>query len=237
VRQALNHAIDLGPLLSRFFEGRARRVAGICNGVWENRQLAPYNHNPQRAQALLEAAGLSVRDGRVHDGPEQFFLSILTMPPQLGTAEYIAGELQRIGIASSITSVAPSDVGQVLRQGPNFGLIVGHISGSATGVGELRWVDARFRPDLPPGVLSADSTFQRALDALPEVPTLDTLRDRVMDLQKDILEDAPWLFLYRLPRYTAHRSGITGLSVLPSGELILDNARIVSIGPTAPPAG
>jgi len=226
VRQALNYAVNLEPLLQRFYEARARPLAGVCNGVWENRSLQPYNYNLSRAHALLESAGLVIREGAVFQGDEQLVLRIATTPPHVRIAQYVAREIERAGVTSSVTTVASSDLVAMLMASPTFGLIIDYIGGSATGVGELKWLDPRSRGDLAPGILLAEPAFQSALDRLAQMATIEELRARVGGLQKDVLDAAPWLFLYRLPRYTVHRPGIFGLAVLPGGELLIDQVRI-----------
>jgi hypothetical protein len=100
-------------------------------------------------------------------------------------------------------------------------MILSYIGGSASGVGELRWVDSRYRHDLAPGALATDAAFRERLDALAQAPTHDALRAGVAALQQDVLEQAPWLFLFRLPRYTAHRLAGSQLDLAPTGELLL----------------
>jgi len=158
---------------------------------------------------------LVIRDGAIFHRDEQLALRITATPPHVRIAQYVARELERAGIASSVTTVASSDLGAILLAPATFGLIIDHIGGSATEVGEFKWLDPRSRGDLAPGILLAEPAFQNALDGLAQMATIEEIRERVADLQKDVLDAAPWLFLYRLPRYTVHRPGIFGLAVLP----------------------
>ncbi len=59
VRQAINHAIDVGIILDRLVGGRGRRAAGVIPPVLDGADTtrAPYAHDVGRARQLLAQAG------------------------------------------------------------------------------------------------------------------------------------------------------------------------------------
>ncbi|HEY7066185.1 MAG TPA: ABC transporter substrate-binding protein [Chloroflexota bacterium] len=221
VRQGLNLAVNRPRLLKQQYEGRARPLAGICNGQWENRALSPYPYDPGQARALFEAAGLTYRDDTLYDGDYPLSLPILTDAEYEPAARALGRDLERVGITTIISSLSSAALEGARRRPSPFGMIVSYIGGSASGVGELRWVDSRFRHDLAPGVLATDPAFQDRLDALAGASSPDALRAGVAALQQDVLDQAPWLFLFRLPRYTAYRGAASKLDLAPTGEILL----------------
>jgi ABC-type transport system substrate-binding protein len=221
VRRALNLAVDCTRLIQQQYEAKARPLAGVCNGPWENRALRPYASDPVQARTLLEEAGLDYRDGVAYQGDYPLALPILTTPQYEPAARAISQDLKALGITTVVTSLGVTSLDAARKGATPFGLMVRYIGGSASGVGELRWLDSRFRHDVAPGALGTAREFQQDVDALAAAPTREALRAGVAALQEAILEQAPWLFLFRLPRYTACRREVGPLTVAPTGELLI----------------
>lgn len=58
VRKALYHAIDRKALAEQFFQGYAVPIdTNMYPGFWVNKDLVPYDYNPEKAKALLQEAG------------------------------------------------------------------------------------------------------------------------------------------------------------------------------------
>lgn len=100
VRRAIAHAIDRRRIIEHKFAGRARPATGLlAPGHWAyNGDVALYPYDPDRAKALLDAAGYPDPDG---DGPQpRFALTYKTSTNRFrrAVALVIAHYLQQVGI-------------------------------------------------------------------------------------------------------------------------------------------
>lgn len=97
VRQALNHAIDVGTIGEALVSPEARRLASLfpdSRSMAFNPDLEPYAYDPDGARQLLTAAGFD-------DGFEMELE--MTSGARVDAAEAIAAQLAEVGIAVTIT--------------------------------------------------------------------------------------------------------------------------------------
>lgn len=121
VRSAIAHAIDRQGLVHEVIAGAAVVADTLVppNTFWHNEDLIPQEYNIARAQALLDAAGWRVSDTtgiRRNGARAPLELPIVTTAGDRAkerTAEFIAADLRRVGISSSVHAY---DMGTLLRE-------------------------------------------------------------------------------------------------------------------------
>lgn len=112
VRTAIAHAIDRQGLLHEVMAGAAVVADTVVppNTFWRNEDLIAHDYNVARARALLDAAGWRVADSsglRRNAARVPLEMPIVTSAGDRAkehTAEFIAADLRRIGIDSSVRS-------------------------------------------------------------------------------------------------------------------------------------
>jgi ABC-type transport system substrate-binding protein len=99
VRQAINHAIDVGIILDRLVGGRGRRAAGVIPPVLDGADTmrAPYAHDIGRAKRLLTQAGFpnGIDIDLWHSDNESFSRVAQSIQSYLGEADIRARLVQR----------------------------------------------------------------------------------------------------------------------------------------------
>lgn len=126
VRRAIAHAIDPDFVVERIFLGYARPATGLVprfDSRFFTADVATYPHDPKRAEALLEEAGLR----RGPDGV-RFTLDLLPAPwfeqtRQFG--EYLRQALKAIGIEARLTVKDPAGHQKAVYTEHAFDLAIG----------------------------------------------------------------------------------------------------------------
>lgn len=113
VRRAVAYAIDRRTLMETELGGRARLARGwIPPGHWAYAEDTPtYGHDPARARALLDAAGLSDPDGPGGEPRARFVLRTSTDRFRLSVARAIASMLREVGLR---IDVRPSETATLI---------------------------------------------------------------------------------------------------------------------------
>ena len=121
VRSAIAHAIDRQGLVHEVMAGAAVVADTLVppNTFWRNEELIAHDYNVARACALLDAAGWRVADNsgiRRNSALTPLELPILTIGGDRSkehAAEFIAADLRRVGIDSSVRAF---DMGTLLSR-------------------------------------------------------------------------------------------------------------------------
>jgi peptide/nickel transport system substrate-binding protein len=121
VRSAIAHAIDRQGLVHQVMAGAAVVADTLVPPAtfWRNEELIAHDYNVAQASALLDAAGWRVADTsgiRRNSARVPLELPILTIAGDRAkehAAEFIAADLRRVGIDSS---VQPFDIGTLLKE-------------------------------------------------------------------------------------------------------------------------
>ena len=126
IRNALNFAIDREQILTSVLGGvGGSMAASVFPAIlpWCNTRLVPHGHDPEKAVALLEKAGVLDRDGdgiREKDG-KPLRLEMWTYETRAAlkpTLEMIRSQLIRVGIDARIrVTKKGSPINQAMRQG------------------------------------------------------------------------------------------------------------------------
>ena len=118
VRRAFAYTIDLNEIACRLRHGHVLPGgAGFLppGSPWRNPDIPPHPYDLGQARALAEATGLTNRR-----------FTLLTTPPYVREADYIASQAGKAGIAVSVRSLPPSTQDALLREGKFELAIDGH---------------------------------------------------------------------------------------------------------------
>ena len=191
VRQALNHAVDVDTMIKTLMRGSTSRLVSVVNPPNNSPELKPFPYDPARAKKLLAEAGFA----------NGFPLSIQWSTRFAGgkeVSEVVAAYLQQVGIKPTVEAVELGQFRQMLGKAnlkgiyfqgwaalinPSVELVIltcGHVDNSSGYCNE-----------------NYDKLVKQAAS------TLDDQKRKGMELeaQKIIWNDAPWLYLWRLPNY------------------------------------
>jgi peptide/nickel transport system substrate-binding protein len=205
VRQALNFAVDKKTIIDKVCYGYAAVLDGpIPSGMWSyDKSLNPYSYNPTKAKQLLKEAGF----------PEGFSV-------EMGYPEADAERREVAMIVQSNLKDAGIDVKLTGYSWPTF--LDKYWAGS------LPFMMAKWSPLPDPDFLLTSQFHTKNQGKGGNVcfysnPKVDDLLDKARvevdrqkrrelyrEVQKIILEDAPWVFLYSPMRLIAMRDNVMG---------------------------
>ncbi|MBX3144078.1 MAG: glutathione ABC transporter substrate-binding protein [Trueperaceae bacterium] len=218
VRQAINHALDVGAIIDAIFEGLGIPANGpISPKVFgANLDLEGYDYNPDRARQLLAEAGYA----------NGFSTSLWTNnnPVRIQIAEIVQAFLAEVGITVDI---------QVLEWGA-------YLDGTAAGNHDmfiLGWVTVTADADYGLYALFHSSQFGAAgnrtfwssprVDELLDLGRSEADADARMaiyaEAQEIIATEAPWIFLNVTLEFNGWRDNISGFTAHPAGHHRLYN--------------
>ncbi|OSP54718.1 ABC transporter substrate-binding protein [Pseudoruegeria sp. SK021] len=199
VRQALNHAVDVDTIITALLDGKTVPIPSIVNPPNNNPDLAAFDYDPEKAKALLAEAGYA-------DG---FPLTIQYSTRFAGgkeVSEVVASYLQQVGIEPTVEAV---ELGQFRQM----------LSGSSTkGIYFMGWA-ALINPSVELVILTcghvdnSSGYCNEEYDALVHeaAQTLDDDARLALEFeaQQTVWNDAPWLYMWRLPVVFGKANNIT----------------------------
>jgi peptide/nickel transport system substrate-binding protein len=240
VRQAVALALDRPAIVASLWRGHARLADSLLPiGHWARAaqgELAQYPHDPERAQALLQAAGFPAgRDG------VRLRLTLKTSTDE--TTRLLAAVLQQqlraAGIALSIRSA-------------EFGTFYADITQGAFQMYVLKWIGSNEDPDIfrymyasasfPPKGANRGHYVNAQMDALLEqaageagAPGAVQTRRRAeyVEVQKILADELPSVPLWYPENEVVHSTGVVG--VLAQGEGNYDYLADVTLHASAQP--
>ncbi len=220
VRQAINHAVDVRGITDALFGPEIPQAdSPIAPKVYGYSPTKTYNYDPDLARELLAQAGLE---------PSEISLSIWAP-----NGRYV----QDATIAQAVA-----------QQLSEFGFDIDlRIFGDFAEFNEVAFTDDRGDLNMygwAPGTLEAEGGMYQILHgdranvfgnnagynseefntALVAARTLTSEEEKLAayaEVQRIVMEDAPWLFLHVQPVITAMATGVEGVFLLPSEHLIL----------------
>ena len=218
VRQAINHAVDVGPMIDAILEGfggvATSPISDMVFGA--HTDLDSYDYDPERARQLLADAGYG-------DG---FSTTLWTNdnPVRIQIAEIMQAQLGEVGISVDV---------QVLEWST-------YLADTAAGAHDmfiLGWVTVTGDADYGLYALFHSSNFGSAgnrtfwssdrVDELLDLGRTESdpeLRvQHYLEAQEIIAEEAPWVFLYLMLSVDGMQTNISGYVPHPAGHHRLYN--------------
>ena len=218
VRQAIARAINRDELVASLWQNLVRPASSILPPEhWAYRSdLAPYAYDPQRAEELLDQAGLP-------PGPDGVRLRLVykTSTDQAARelASVIQDQLARVGIALDIRSFEFATFYSDITKG-NFDLF------------SLRWIGGNDDPDIfeycfhsakfPPAGANrghySNPDVDRLIDQSRASTDLSLRRAAYHQVQQILHDDLPYIHLWYLDNVAVHSRRISNLHVFPTGS-------------------
>lgn len=191
VRQALNHAVDVQTIIDTLLQGSTVRIPSIVNPPNNNPDLTPFAYDPEKAKALLAEAGyadgfpVTIQWSTRFDGGKE-------------VSEVVGAYLQEVGITSTFEAMELAK----FREGLG--------AASLKGIYFQGWA-ALINPSVELVILTCghvDNSSGYCNPAYDELvkkasQTLDDAARQKLEFeaQQIIWNDAPWLYLWRLPSF------------------------------------
>lgn len=191
VRQALNYAVDVPTIIGSLLDGSTSPLLSIVNPPNNNPALKPFTYDPEKAKALMAEAGfadgfpLTLQWSTRFDGGKEI-------------SEVVGSFLEQIGIKPTYEAV---EIGQFRK---------GLSSHSLKGIYFQGWA-ALINPSVELVILTcghvdnSSGYCNPAYDKLVNeaAQTLDDAARQKLEFQAQeiIWNDAPWLYLWRLPSF------------------------------------
>jgi ABC-type transport system substrate-binding protein len=214
VRRAMNHAINR-PRIVSFLAGRGTLANGVLPPQMPgfNPQLKGYDYNPDKARALLKEAGLEGKFPRL----EMWYST--NEPWYEKAAQSIQADLKKVGADISIRGVRYAEL--KAKAGGRKGIEMAMMGWLMDYTDPANFFD----PLLNGRSITQTSSLNRAFYSNPQVnKTLDAAlseRDRAKrmamyrEVEKQIVADAPWVFLHHTERYAAQQPWVEGFKLHP----------------------
>lgn len=190
VRQALNYAIDKETIIETLLKGYTSPLVSYVNPPNNNPNLEPYTYDPERARELLEEAGY----------PDGFDLVIQARPDRYGLDNEIV-----LAVASYLEAVGIRTEVQMMESGLFVDLLDAK---EFEGLAYIGWA-ALINPLVENLILTCDHIDNGAAYCNPEFDALYQQASSTVDpeeraaillqMQEIAWDDAPWVFLWRLP--------------------------------------
>ena len=215
VRQAMNYAIDKQALIDKTeLKGEAVAARGVFPPVLSahNKELEGYGFDPDRARKLLADAGFS------GGPPGEYLLDIRDVKAQLDRAELVREYCLDVGIKLKINPIGWRELLDRAYNGDSLLSFRG-------------WSSDNGDPDNFLYPLFHSSNWGRPGNtAFYKSPMIDSLLDKALairnpierlasyrEIERLIVEDAPWVFLYHSIRFVATQPWLHGFRPRPMG--------------------
>jgi peptide/nickel transport system substrate-binding protein len=198
VRQALEYAVDVPMICAELLRMPCKRMTGPVQ--LEHSHVLPYPYDPDKAEALLDAAGYrrgpdGVRFRLVLQGPRSRYLE------DVNVAQAVAQFLSDVGVQTTVESMDFISVFSPRARRHEVGPVFFMGNGGST------WSSV-FEMSLFPDKLANTNTgawynpeWQAGLNALANVRDQkqeQAIIDHMLEVFRD---DAPWIFLYFQPDF------------------------------------
>ncbi len=217
VRQAIAYALDRRPMIEYLWRGNAQPARSILPAQsWAySGEVPPYDHNPTKAEALLDAAGYPAVNG------VRFHITMKTSTDE-NTRLMVAvmqQQLRQVGIALDIRSF-------------EFATFFSDVTHGAFQLYGLRWIGGNEDPDIftlcfhssrfPPNGANRGYYSNPKVDALIDQGRheVDPARRKPIyaELQRILAEELPYIDLWYLDNILVHNKRVVNLKLNPAGN-------------------
>lgn len=228
VRQALNYAVDKAAFSKVVFSGYAGQLTSVLpeNLSGYSKQPASYPYDPAKAKALLAEAGYP-------NGFETVLWGGNTTIAQRGM-QFLQQQFAAVGVKASVepleSGVAAAKIWTVKT--PAEATTLMHYTAWSASTGDADW---GLRPLLstkgfPPNLFNTAYYSSPAFDAAIEagLTTADTAKRTAAykSAQEIAWKDAPWIFLVSDDNISAKTKTLSGIYVLPDGQMLTEDAAL-----------
>jgi peptide/nickel transport system substrate-binding protein len=208
VREAISYAVDRNEIINSVFRGHARPTGPVPSAMadWaiDVSQIDTYSPSLDKAKQLMADAGVS--------NVKTTMIAMSTLSYQVDAAQVIRSQLLKIGIDAE---VQPQEVGVYVDnwKKKNMDLMVG---GNGSGTNPDRAVCFFFCTDGSANVWNYSNSAVDNAGAEGRTAT-DQAKAKVLynDAQKQIIDDAPNLFLANQDQFVAYSPKLNNFTLMP----------------------
>ena len=217
VRQAIAYALDRRPMIEYLWRGEAEPARSILPAQsWAyNGNVPAYDHDPEKAKQLLDAAGYPAVNGvRFH-----ITMKTSTDPNTRLMVAVMQQQLREVGVVLDIRSF-------------EFATFFSDVQHGAFQIYGLRWIGGNEDPDIfeyafhsskfPPNGANRDYYSNPNVDAL-----IDEARRQIdpklrkplyAEVQRILADDVPYINLWYLDNVMVHSSRVRNIQLNPAGN-------------------
>jgi peptide/nickel transport system substrate-binding protein len=217
VRQAIAYALDREAIIRDLLRGQARPATSVLPpSQWAFEPgVTAYNHDPEKAKQLLDAAG---RKAEVDRPRFKMTLKTRTVSISRKTAEVMQEQLRRVGIELEIQSIEPQKFTQDVTDG-NFQMYLNQMVGGNQSTDIFRY--AFHSQSVPKNGQNRMRYNNPKVDKLLDESTLaprERQKQIFSEVQKTLADELPMIYLWYPSAIIVARDRVTGLSLDPSGD-------------------
>ena len=189
VRQALNYALDFDSISAALLEGFGEKMRTIVNPPNDHPDLEAYPFDPERARSLLEEAGVEEGTRVVMNAPRGRYIKDDEI------AEVVAQQFRDVGFDIDLQILDWSlYAGELLPSGEPDALYFLGLGSPFDGQSEINYVN----PDYALNYTRwEDEEYVELFAELSVTVDPDERRDLMYRLQEIIMEQCPWVFVYK----------------------------------------
>lgn len=200
VRVALNHAVDVPTLISTVLRGAAKRTPTLLppQVFGFDASVPAFEYDPDKAKSMLASAGF----------PNGFETQLACSTTDTDVTQAVAGQLSKIGVKCNVKPVDATQFKSLLVSGDPQAMGPMYLSGNTgwTLDGES-FLQSHIRSDRRQSLWhdkDADALIDREEQSLDP----EQRKQAFTDLQKLLVQNAPYIFLYQSENVYAMRDGI-----------------------------
>lgn len=217
LRQAINYAVNKDRIIREIMGGIAVESRGpFPPSIIDDRNLHGYAYNLQKAKDILRRKGIT----KINDKLVFLARESNTKTPNDRLIEFVTEDLREIGIECEVVKVPPADYAkqESIRKCDAF------IYGWVADTGDP---DNFLEPLFVPGNLTNFTCYENEevlelMNRAREVVNPSKRVEMYKQIQRIIVEDAPWIFLYHPQQGFVAREGIMGVRLSPLGKIKYD---------------
>ena len=218
VRKALNYAVDKKTLCKVIMRGLATPSdSPVSAFIKDHANTGGYPYDPEKAKELLKEAGY----------PNGFEVELITpkgrYPQDYETAIAVQSMLKKVGVKVKVTTMEwPTYVNRLLKT-DNYDM---YLVGWSPSTGEAIWV---LDPLLTKGSIFNLSyyynpKFEEILEKAKREIDPQKRHELLVEAQKIVVDDAPWIFLYNIYQIFAKSSKLKNVKAIPTELILLNEA-------------
>lgn len=220
VRQAINYAINKEALNKVVFNGYADTSTGVVpNKVEFATQFKAWPYDPKKAKELLKEAGYP-------NGFESSLWSAYNDGTSVKAIQFIQQQLRQVGIKVNVEALEAGQRVQRVQavKDPKESKVRMFYTGWSSSTGEANWaLSPLLAGDAWPPTLYNTAYYKNDkvdADLLAALKTTDKAEKAKIyeSAQKQIWEDAPWVFLNVTRTVAARNKNLEGFYVMPDGS-------------------
>jgi peptide/nickel transport system substrate-binding protein len=217
VRQAIAYALDRRPMIEYLWRGEAQPARSVLpTQSWAyNGDVPVYQHDPEKAKQLLDAAGYPAVDGvRFH-----ITMKTSTDPNTRLMVAVMQQQLREVGIVLDIRSF-------------EFATFFADVQHGAFQMYGLRWIGGNEDPDIfeyafhsskfPPNGANRDYYSNPKVDGLIDKARRETdpkvRKTLYFEVQQILAEELPYINLWYLDNVLVHTNRVRGIKLNPAGN-------------------